>query len=330
MTLWAMLLKEMRLRTRRERTILILVLYVLLLGLFTFTTLSQNYSSTFRINQWSSTGYTLYHLLTAVQILLILFITPAFTATAINGEKERKTYEMLICSRLSAFSMVTGKLFAGLSFSLLLIAASIPLFSLIFFLGGVAPLTILQDLLTFVITALLVATLGCFCSTLFPRPAISTAITYLLILLWLATPIMLQYVAVTRGYSTYSTVVVGNTTYVKGGVVMAPSKVQGPGPGPAFITSWNPLTALNDTFFWPYAPPNVFYMNGVQLGWLSNNTTFSPPMTYFAGSGIAIVFFFSLSLCFAKPNLIGRIRIRFKRKKRGRTQEQETSTIITA
>src|SRR5947207_10730693 len=115
MTLWAMLLKEMRLRMRRERTILILVLYVLLLGLFTFTALSENYSSTFRINQWSSTGYMLYHLLTAVQILLILFITPAFTATAINGETERKTYDILIFARLSALPVVTGILLADLT-----------------------------------------------------------------------------------------------------------------------------------------------------------------------------------------------------------------------
>lgn len=195
MILMAVLVKELRLRMRRERTIWVLVLYVLVLGLLAWFTLNNSAYSIASVNQWSSVGANLYHLLTIIQMLLILFITPAFTATAINSEKERQTYDMLLCSRLSSFSLVTGKLVAGLSNTFLLIAASLPLFSLVFFFGGIAPLTILQDLLTFVITAILVATLGVFCSTLFRRPAVSTALVYLLILLWLAIPVMVQVIA---------------------------------------------------------------------------------------------------------------------------------------
>src|SRR5215813_13854099 len=106
MTFRAILVKEMRLRMRRERTIWTLVLYVLLLGVLGWFSLNNSFASLPTINQWSSVGYNLYHLLTAVQILLILFITPAFTATAINSEKERQTYEMLICSRISSLSLV--------------------------------------------------------------------------------------------------------------------------------------------------------------------------------------------------------------------------------
>jgi ABC-type transport system involved in multi-copper enzyme maturation permease subunit len=319
MTFMAVLVKEMRLRMRRERTILILVLYVLLLGLLTLPTLSASSGSAYRITQWSYTGSRLYHLLTTVQILLILFITPAFSATAINSEKERQTYEMLICSRISSFSLVTGKLFAGLSNSLLLIAASIPLFSLIFFLGGVAPLTVLQDLLTFVITALLVATLGFLCSTLFPRPAISTVITYSLVLLWLATPAMFQYFAPTTSYGIYSRGVSGQVPYLQSEAVLYLSNTRlgiGQAPTLPLISAWNPLIALHDTFFWPFVSPTIFYsIDGIlqappNYGFAG--LTLTPQVAYAVLSSVAIIIFFVLSLYFVKPNPISRSLARLK------------------
>jgi ABC-type transport system involved in multi-copper enzyme maturation permease subunit len=311
MTFIAILVKEMRLRMRRERTIWILVLYVLLLGLLAWFILHNSHALATSINQWNTIGYILYHMLTAVQLLLILFITPAFTATAINGEKERQTYEMLICSRLSSFSLVTGKLVAGLSNSLLLIAASIPLFSLVFFFGGIAPATLLQDLLIFSVTAVMIATLGFLCSAIFPRPAISTAVTYLIVLLWLVAPIMVRFI-----------VPIADTT-----TQVWQTSATGPTQPPAqtltlpLIAAWNPLIALNDMFFSPlmsyYSAYTLLYPGSgapqIVVNYGIAGLTFTLQVAYAILSGIATVFFFGLSLCFAKPNLIGRIRARLKR-----------------
>jgi ABC-type transport system involved in multi-copper enzyme maturation permease subunit len=334
MTFIAILVKEMRLRMRRERTIWILVLYVLLLGLLAWFILSNSHAAATNINQWNSIGFILYHLLTAVQLLLILFITPAFTATAINGEKERQTYEMLICSRLSSFSLVTGKLVAGLSNSLLLIAASIPLFSLVFFFGGIAPATLLQDLLTFIVTAVMIATLGFLCSAIFPRPAISTAVTYMIVLLWLVAPIMVRFIAPPPDYPVYAfTGVGGSTSFVSPDITVQVWQPSATGPIPTqtptqtltlpLIAAWNPLIALNDTLFMPlmsyYTAYPPFYSGSgtpqIVVNYGIAGLTFTLQAAYAILSGIATVFFFGLSLCFAKPNLIGRIRARLKRKK---------------
>src|SRR5207302_2167661 len=137
-------------------------------------------------------GMGLYSLLAFVQLFLIVFITPAFTATTINGEKERQTFDLLLCSRLSSFTLITGKLVAGLANALLLIAASIPLFSLVFFFGGVGPAQVLSALLVFVVTAILVGTFGLFCSTLLKRPPVSTAIAYMFCVIWVITPWLLS------------------------------------------------------------------------------------------------------------------------------------------
>jgi len=343
MTFMAILVKEMRLRMRRERTIWTLVLYVLLLGLLAWFRLNRDYTPTISINQWSNIGTDLYRFLILVQLLLILFITPAFTATAINGEKERKTYEMLICSRISAFSLVTGKLFAGLSNSLLLIAAAIPLFSLIFLLGGITPFTVLQDLLTFVITAVLVATLGFLCSTIFPRPALSTAVTYTLAMLWLLIPVIYsQDLVPATNTGTYSTVSVTTQVWnsslantassgnrLANAQVLTTSTPPRATPTLPLITAWNPLMALNDPTFKYYALPPELYNNAQQeqLNYEIAGLTLKPQAAYALFSGIAIIFFFVLSLCFVKPNPIGRLRAIFKGKRDRRIASPLQSAI---
>src|SRR5437588_481216 len=185
MTFFALLTKEMRLRMRQERTVWVLIIYVLLLGLLGWFYLSSSTSNGSSISyDWNAIGTTLYQLLTLIQIVLTIFITPAFTSGAVNAEKELKTYDMLLCSQISSFSLVAGKLIAGLSNVLLLIIATIPLFSLVFFFGGFTPLHILQDLAVFVITAAMIASFALLCSTLFAKRAVSTAIAYMMVLLW--------------------------------------------------------------------------------------------------------------------------------------------------
>src|SRR6266567_1884748 len=103
MTFLALLTKELRLRLRRERTIWVIIIYILLMGLLGWFYISHfggynGYSN----NGLSDTGVNLYYLLSMVQLFLIMYITPAFTSTAVNGEKERQTFDMLLCSHHSS------------------------------------------------------------------------------------------------------------------------------------------------------------------------------------------------------------------------------------
>src|SRR5947209_3245929 len=177
MTFVALLTKELRLRLRRERTIWVIIIYLLVMGLLGFLFISQ--SGSYNSYTLSSLGRQLYTLLASVQLFLIMFITPAFTSTTINGEKERQTFDLLLCSRLSSLSLVSGKLVAGIANALLLIAASVPLFSLVFFFGGISPSQVASALLIFVVTAIMIGTFGLFCSTIVNRPAVSTAVAYM-------------------------------------------------------------------------------------------------------------------------------------------------------
>ena len=212
MTFAALLTKELRLRLRRERTIWVLITYLLVMTLLGFLFISR--TSAYNSNSVSTLGLGLYTLLVFVQLFLIMFITPAFTATTINGEKERQTFDLLLCSRLSAFELVAGKLVAGLANALLLIAASIPLFSLVYFFGGVGPAQVFQATLVFVVTAIVVGTFGLFCSTLLKRPPVSIAIAYMFCVIWVITPwllsFLLQLSAPFNGSAQESYIFIGN------------------------------------------------------------------------------------------------------------------------
>ncbi len=202
MTFTALLTKELRLRLRRERSVWVIVIYLLVMGLLGFAYLERDsaFSGGYQGYLLSQIGTNLYTLLAFVQLFLIVFIVPAFTSTAINGEKERQTYDLLLTSKLSAFSLLAGKLVAGIASALLLIAASIPLFSLVFFFGGVAPVEVLKALLVFVVTAIVTGMVSLFCSALVRRPPVSTAIAYAFCVLWMFAPWVAFLLSIGGGY----------------------------------------------------------------------------------------------------------------------------------
>lgn len=229
MTFFSLLTKEMRLRLRRERTIWVIVFYLLLmafLGWFSISGYSNNDNS-YGSADLSGVGLNLYYLLSLLQLFLIVFITPAFTATAINGEKERQTFDLLMCSRLSPLALMGGKLLAGLTNAILLVAASIPLFSLVFFFGGVTPDQALSALVVYIVTVVLVGTFALLCSTLFTRPAVSTVMAYVLSLFWIALPLLYNYVLLSAS----------NVRVLQA----LPDRMR-------LLAFWNPVTALSSTY----------------------------------------------------------------------------------
>ena len=287
MTFTALLTKELRLRLRRERSVWVIVIYLLVMGLLGFTYLERDsaFSGGYQGYLLSQIGTNLYTLLAFVQLFLIVFIVPAFTSTAINGEKERQTFDLLLCSKLSAFSLLAGKLVAGIANALLLIAASIPLFSLVFFFGGVAPIEVLKALLVFVVTAIVTGMFSLFCSTLVRRPPVSTAIAYAFCVLWMFAPWVAFLLSLGGGYY-------GNARWL------------------IFIQSlsvWNPISALMNTlangpsgiglYLLPLPTPNLFI---------------SPLKTYILLSLLITIILFLLSMVLVKPNPLGRLRSWFR------------------
>src|SRR5579871_2560173 len=123
------MMKELRGRMRGVRAFAVMTVY---LGLMSgFTTLLYLVYSSFTRSSGSAAageiGRVLFLGVVGIELLLIVFIAPAFTAGAITGERERQTYDLLQTTLLATPSFVTGKLESALGYILLLLLSGIPL-----------------------------------------------------------------------------------------------------------------------------------------------------------------------------------------------------------
>ncbi len=83
-------------------------------------------------------GGILYWLFAMLQLTLMLFFAPLFTAAAVSYEKDRRTFTLLLMTDLSDLEIVLGKLVAGLLHILTILGASVGLLSLCALFGGIA------------------------------------------------------------------------------------------------------------------------------------------------------------------------------------------------
>ncbi len=116
------------------------------------------------------------------QFVLASMMAPSFAATTITGEKERKTYEMLLASPLRPAAIVLGKLLASLSHLALLILSSLPIVMLCLPLGGVSAYEVMAIYLAMVLSVATFGMISVACSSYFTRSAASLVVSYLIIL----------------------------------------------------------------------------------------------------------------------------------------------------
>ena len=125
------------------------------------------------------------------QFAIASLMAPSFTAGAITGEKERKTYEMLLASPLRPWAIVTGKLIAALAHLVVLVAGSLPIIMLCLPLGGVSIFELLAAYIGLLSAIFLFGSISIFCSSYFKRTSASLVVSYVLILPILITGVVM-------------------------------------------------------------------------------------------------------------------------------------------
>lgn len=113
-----------------------------------------------------------------IQAILLMFVVPSLTATAICAEREKQTLEVLLSTKMSTLSIVIGKLLASVSRVILLIICTMPIYSIAFFIGGVNLGNILELSFFFIVTTIFVGSVGVFISTFIKTSRAATAVTY--------------------------------------------------------------------------------------------------------------------------------------------------------
>jgi ABC-2 type transport system permease protein len=172
--------KELRSRMRGRRAFVVLTVYLLLMGLF-ITALYGLYRSASRQvfgPDPAQAGKVVYGAVLGIQVMIVVFLGPAFTAAAISGEKERQTYDLLRTTLLPARALVSGKLVSALSYVFLLILAALPLQSIAFLLGGVSLVELVLSVLLVMVSAVTYALLGLYFSSMLRSTLASSVVTF--------------------------------------------------------------------------------------------------------------------------------------------------------
>jgi ABC-2 type transport system permease protein len=131
------LIKEMRTRMRGKRSFAIVTVYTLtfglILGLFYWT-------FTYEAEAAAASGAGLYLAAVAVfvQMALICLISPTLTAASITSEREQQTFDLLVASLATPGTILFGKIGASLCYLLLVLLASLPIVSFLYWIGGIS------------------------------------------------------------------------------------------------------------------------------------------------------------------------------------------------
>lgn len=177
----AVMTKDLRLRMRGWRWAAVTSLYAGILATIAIAFLLHKYSLV--TSESTQGGIDLFQALSFGQLFLIVFVTPASIAAAISGERQQRTWDLLVTSRASSASIVLGKLAAGIAFNLVLVATSLPLYGLVFLFGGLTPFDMVPAFLVLLATVLLLGACSLTVSALTARVTVSYMTSMLIALL---------------------------------------------------------------------------------------------------------------------------------------------------
>lgn len=162
-----------------------------------------------------STLTLLYPVLAVTQLIILALIVPVRTASAISGEKERQTFDIMMTTSMTPFSIIMGKVLTAIVQSMFFVVASMPIMALSFVVGGMSWGYLFWFIAVAVLMSFFAASIGILCSSLCKRTVSAVIMAYgfyLIFFVVTALPLLLaEYVSYSSFYY--------NMTYKTGSIV---------------------------------------------------------------------------------------------------------------
>jgi ABC-type transport system involved in multi-copper enzyme maturation permease subunit len=130
-------------------------------------------------------GAAVFGLLAPVQLALAIGFSALLTAAAVAQEKDRRTLDLLLMTRMTNAELVVGKLLASMLTVLVLIFAGVPLLMLLAMLGGVSHPQIARVVGVTIAAAAAAGSLGSTIALWREKTFQTLAMTALAVMLWL-------------------------------------------------------------------------------------------------------------------------------------------------
>lgn len=139
-----------------------------------------------QVGDFARFGAVVFHLLAFVQLVLVLFFSGVLAAGAAAQEKERRTLDLLLLTRMTNSELVLGRLLASLWQVFVMVAAGLPIFMLVALFGGVSFGQIARVFAVTVVGALVCGSLGSTLALWREKTFQALSLTILLPIVWLA------------------------------------------------------------------------------------------------------------------------------------------------
>lgn len=176
--------REMKVSSRSIRLPLILAVFNIILAAFALASMAATINQARSDAQINYAAFlTIFRYVATIEFALVLFIMPALTSGSISGERERRTLDLMLTTKLTPARIVIGKLLTSMSNVVVVLVSSLPVLALVFVYGGVTVADFLVLMVMFVTVAFLTASIGMFASSFCRRSSVSTAVAYAMILL---------------------------------------------------------------------------------------------------------------------------------------------------
>ena len=117
----------------------------------------------------------LFPVVAVAQVCIVALYVPIITASSISGEKERQTFDIMLTTCMSPFSIVFGKVISAVLRIIFFVAASTPIMALSFVVGGLGWNNLFYYLLTVILFSIFAGSIGILTSA-FCRKSVSAVL----------------------------------------------------------------------------------------------------------------------------------------------------------
>ncbi len=187
--------KDVKVQARSMKICWSVFAYELILALVFFLAINVIQSaSRYSTSNIYSAMVWLYPVLAVTQLIILGLVVPIRTASSISGEKERQTFDIMMTTSMSPFSIIAGKVMTAVVQGMFFVVASMPVMALSFIIGGMSWAYLFWFLGIALLVSFFSASIGILCSSLCKRSisgVIMSYAFYLLFFLGTALPTML-------------------------------------------------------------------------------------------------------------------------------------------
>ena len=171
--------KDVKVRSRSYKMCVEVFVYEIIMALvffvaMIFITRQNRYSDD---NVYASIVW-LYPVLAVAQWVILGVIIPIHTSSAISGEKERQTFDIMMTTSMTPWSIIMGKVMTAVLQGMLFVVASVPVMALTFVVGGLSWSYLFWFIAVALLVSLFAASIGIMCSSICRKSITAVIVSY--------------------------------------------------------------------------------------------------------------------------------------------------------